>query len=134
VAEDFAARTGSRLDFSVAQDARKNPNVCWHLRDRLFAPGCIEDRHCDPGRPAVRFPVVQEQLSDVEVSVAKTDLKTAQRSLRHANPQVPLDRYARSVTNEMVASLGRFLEKCGMGVERKVLPQSATDRIQNVGA
>ena len=99
--------------FFRRQDARKNPNVCWHLRDRLFAPGCTEDRHCDPGRPAVRFPVVQEQLSDVEVSVAKTDLKTAQGSLRHANPQVLLDRYARSVTNEMVAARGRFLEECG---------------------
>ena len=70
----------------------------------------------------------------MEVSVAKTDLKTAQRSLRHANPQVLLDRYARSVTNEMVAAQGRFLGDCGMSVKRKVLPQSATDRIQNVGA
>jgi hypothetical protein len=56
------------------------------------------------------------------VSVAKTDLKTAQGSLPHANPQVLLDRYARSVTDEMVAAQGRFLEECGMGVERKLLP------------
>ena len=67
-------------------------------------------------------------------SVATTDLKTAQGSLRHANPQVLLDRYARSVTDEMVAAQGRFLEECGMGVERKLLPQPATDRIQNAGA
>jgi len=55
------------------------------------------------------------------VSVAKTDLKTAQGSLRHANPQILLDRYARSVTDGMVAAQGRFLEECGMGVERTLL-------------
>jgi integrase len=76
----------------------------------------------------------RSSLATWMVSVAKTDLKTAQGSLRHANPQVLLDRYARSVTDEMVAAQGRFLEECGMGVERKLLPQLATDRIQNVGA
>jgi hypothetical protein len=40
----------------------------------------------------------------------------------------------RSVTDEMVAAQERFLEECGMGVERKLLPQPATDRIQNAGA
>ena len=29
---------------------------------------------------------------------------------------------------------GRFLEECGMAVERKLLPQTVTDRIQSVGA
>jgi hypothetical protein len=53
-------------------------------------------------------------------------------SLADGNPQVLLDRYGRSVTDEMVAAQGRFLEECGMGVERKLLPQPATDRIQNV--
>jgi hypothetical protein len=55
-------------------------------------------------------------------------------SLADGNPQVLLDRYARSVTDEMVAAQGRFLEECGMGVEQKLLPQPATDRIQNVAA
>jgi integrase len=76
----------------------------------------------------------RSSLATWMVSVAKTDLKTAQGSLRHANPQVLLDRYARAVTDEMVAAQGRFLEACGMGVERKLLPQPATDRMQNVGA
>jgi len=76
----------------------------------------------------------RSSLTTWMVSVAKTDLKIAQGSLRHANPQVLLDRYARSVTDEMVAAQGRFLEECGMGVERKLLPQAATDRMQNVGA
>lgn len=76
----------------------------------------------------------RSSLATWMVSVAKTDLKTAQGSLRHANPQVLLDRYARSVTNEMVAAQGRFLEECGMAVERKLLPQFVTDRIQSVGA
>jgi hypothetical protein len=68
------------------------------------------------------------------VSVAKTDLKTAQGSLRHANPQALLDRYARSVTEEMVAAQGRFLEECGMDVEQRLLFEPAADRIKNVGA
>ena len=55
------------------------------------------------------------------VSVTKGDLETAQGSLRHANPQILLDRYARSVTDGMVAAQGRFLEECGMGVERTLL-------------
>jgi integrase len=76
----------------------------------------------------------RSSLATWMVSVAKTDLKTAQGSLRHANPQVLLDRYARAVTDEMVAAQGRFLEACGMAVERKILPQSATDRIRSVGA
>jgi len=42
--------------------------------------------------------------------------------------------YARSVTNEMVAAHGRFLEEMWDGVERKIPPQSATDRIESVGA
>jgi integrase len=76
----------------------------------------------------------RSRLATWMVSVVNTDLKTAQGSLRHSNPQVLLDRYARSVTDEMVAAQGRFLEECGMGVERKLLPQPATDRIQNAGA
>ena len=69
-----------------------------------------------------------------EVALNHGARETAQGSLRHANPQVLLDRYARSVTDEMVAAQGRFLEECGMGVERKLQPQPATDRIQNAGA
>ena len=61
------------------------------------------------------------------VSVAKTDLKTAQGSLRWKNPQIMLDRYARVVTHEMVAAQGRFLESCGIDVERNLLPSPATD-------
>jgi len=63
----------------------------------------------------------RSSLATWMVSVAKTDLKTAQGSLRHANPQILLDRYARSVTDEMVAAQGRFLEECGMDVERTLL-------------
>jgi integrase len=76
----------------------------------------------------------RSSLATWMVSVAKTDLKTAQGSLRHANPQILLDRYARSVTDEMVAVQGRFLESCGIGVERTLLLPSATDRIESVGA
>ena len=61
-------------------------------------------------------------------------MKTAQGSLRWKNSQIMVDKYAPSVTDEMVAAQGRFLEACGMAVERKILPQSATDRIQSVGA
>jgi integrase len=76
----------------------------------------------------------RSSLATWMVSVAKTNLKTAQGSLRHANPQVLLDRYARAVTDEMVAAQGRFLAECGMGVEQRLLPEPATDRIKNVGA
>jgi integrase len=76
----------------------------------------------------------RSSLATWMISIAKTDMKTAQGSLRWKNPQIMLDKYARSVTDEMVAAQGRFLEACGMAVERKILPQSATDRIQRVGA
>ena len=64
----------------------------------------------------------RSSLATWMVSVAKTDLKIAQGSLRHANPQVLLDRYARSVTDEMVAAQGRFLEECGMGWNASFCP------------
>jgi integrase len=69
----------------------------------------------------------RSSLATWMVSVAKTDLKTAQGSLRHANPQLLLDRYARSVTDEMVAAQGRFLDSCGIRVERNLLPSPASD-------
>jgi hypothetical protein len=81
----------------------------------------------------VYFPFLESEGMK-EVALNHGARETAQGSLRHANPQVLLDRYARSVTDEMVAAQGRFLEECGMGVERKLLPQPATDRIQNAGA
>ena len=69
----------------------------------------------------------RSSLATWMVSVAKTDLKTAQGSLRWKNPQIMLDKYARVVTDEMVAAQGRFLESCGMGVERHLLPSPASD-------
>jgi hypothetical protein len=39
-----------------------------------------------------------------------------------------------SVTEEMVAAQGRFLQECGMGVEQRLLFEPATDRINTVGA
>jgi len=69
----------------------------------------------------------RSSLATWMVSVAKTDLKTAQGSLRWKNPQIMLDRYARVVTEEMVAAQGRFLESCGIGVERNLLPSPASD-------
>jgi integrase len=69
----------------------------------------------------------RSSLTTWMVSVAKTDLKTAQGSLRWKNPQIMLDRYARVVTDEMVAAQGRFLESCGIGVERNLLPSPVTD-------
>lgn len=76
----------------------------------------------------------RSSLATWMVSVAKTDLKTAHGSLRHANPQVLLDRYARAVTDEMVAAQGRFLEECGMGVEHRLVSEPVTGSINNVGA
>jgi integrase len=76
----------------------------------------------------------RSSLATWMISIAKTDLKTAQGSLRWKNPQIMLDRYARSVTVEMIAAQGRFLEECGMDVERRLLSEPATDRIESVGA
>ena len=69
----------------------------------------------------------RSSLATWMVSVAKTDLKTAQGSLRWKNPQIMLDKYARVVTNEMVAAQGLFLESCGIAVERKLLPSPVND-------
>ena len=66
-------------------------------------------------------------LATLMVSVAKTDLKTAQGSLRWKNPQIMLDRYERVVTDEMVAARGRFLENCRIPVERNLLPSHVSD-------
>jgi integrase len=76
----------------------------------------------------------RSSLATWMISIAKTDVKTAQGSLRWTNPQIMLDKYARVVTEEMVAAQGRFLAECGMAVERKLLLKPATDRIQSVGA
>ncbi len=73
------------------------------------------------------LPSFRSSLATWMVSVAKTDLKTAQVSLRWKNPQIMLDRYARVVTDEMVAAQGRFLESCGIGVERNLLPSPGSD-------
>jgi hypothetical protein len=61
-------------------------------------------------------------------------VKTAQGSLRWKNPQIMLDKYARVVTDEMVAAQGPFLEEMWNGVERNLLRQTVTDRMQSVGA
>jgi hypothetical protein len=61
------------------------------------------------------------------VSIDKTDLKTAQGSLRWKNPQIMLDRYAKVVTDEMLAAQGRFLDSCGIAVERNLLPSPVSD-------
>jgi len=97
-------------------------------------PAAIKAGVAIPNRQRFGLHSFRSSLATWMVSVAKTDLKTAQGSLRHANPQILLDRYARSVTDEMVAAQGRFLEEMWNGVERKILPQSATDRIERVGA
>jgi integrase len=69
----------------------------------------------------------RSSLATWMVSVAKSDLKMAQGSLRWKNPQIMLDRYGRVVTDEMVSAQGRFLESCGIPVERNLLPSSASD-------
>jgi integrase len=71
----------------------------------------------------------RSSLATWMISIAKTDVKTVQGSLRWKNPQIMLDKYARVVTDEMVAAQGRFLEEMWNGVERKLLPLSVTDRI-----
>jgi integrase len=69
----------------------------------------------------------RSSLATWMISIAKTDVKTAQGSLRWKNPQIMLDRYARVVTEEMLAAQGRFLESCGIGVEWNLLPSPASD-------
>lgn len=69
----------------------------------------------------------RSSLATWMVSIDKTDLKTAQGSLRWKNPQIMLDRYAKVVTDEMLAAQGRFLKSCGMAVERNLLPPRVSD-------
>jgi hypothetical protein len=89
VAQDVTIRVRWRLDFPVAQDAWNDPNVGWHLRDGLSAPGRSEDRHHDPGRPAVRPALVQEQFSDVDGISGEDRPKDSTRITAACQPASP---------------------------------------------
>jgi integrase len=121
------------LNFSVTQDAQIPMSAGIFVTDYLRPAALKAGVVIADGQPFGPHSF-RSSLAMWLVSVTKTDLKTEQGSLRHANPQILLDRYARSVTDEMVAAQGRFLEECGMGVERTLLLPCATDRIESVGA
>jgi integrase len=42
-----------------------------------------------------------EEMATWMVSIDKTDVKTAQSNMRHANPEIMLSKYAQAVTDEM---------------------------------
>jgi integrase len=65
------------------------------------------------------------------VSIDKTDVKTAQGNMRHANPEVMLSKYAQVVTGEMHDAQVRWFASCGLGVGQSLLAENASsDAIQ----
>ena len=50
------------------------------------------------------------------VSIDKTDVKTAQSNMRHANAEIMLSKYAQAVTGEMHDVQVRWFASCGLGV------------------
>ena len=50
------------------------------------------------------------------VSIDKTDVKTAQGNMRHANPEIMLSKYAQTVTDEMHGVQVRWFASCGLDV------------------
>ena len=57
-------------------------------------------------------------------SIDKTDVKTAQGNMRHANPEIMLSKYAQAATDEMHDVQGWFAS-CGLGVGQNLLPKKA---------
>ena len=55
------------------------------------------------------------------VSIDKTDVKTAQGNMRHANPEIMLSKYAQAVTDEMHDVQVRWFASCGLGVGQNLL-------------
>ncbi len=59
------------------------------------------------------------------VSIDKTDVKTAQSNMRHANPEIMLSKYAQAVTDEMHDVQVRWFASCGLGVGQNLLVEKA---------
>jgi integrase len=59
------------------------------------------------------------------VSIDKTDVKTAQGNMRHANPEIMLSKYAQVVTGEMHDVQVRWFASCGLGVGQNLLTEKA---------
>jgi integrase len=65
------------------------------------------------------------------VSIDKTDVKTAQGNMRHANPELMLSKYAQAVTDEMHDVQVRWFASCGLGVGQNLLSENSVgDAIQ----
>jgi hypothetical protein len=65
------------------------------------------------------------------LSIDKTDVKTAQGNMRHANPEMMLSKYAQVVTDEMQHVQVRWFESCGLGVGQNLSANDAgSDAIQ----
>lgn len=78
-------------------------------------------------KPGQRFGLhsFRSTLATWLVSVDKSDPKTVQGSLRHANIETTLGDYAQVVTDEMIAAQGRWLQSCGLGVGQNLLAENA---------
>ena len=59
------------------------------------------------------------------VSIDKTDVKTAQSNMRHANPEIMLSKYTQVVTPEMQGVQVRWFESCGLGEGQNLLAENA---------
>jgi hypothetical protein len=59
------------------------------------------------------------------VSIDKTDVKTAQGNMRHANPELMLIKYAQAVTDEMHDVQVRWFASCGLGVGQNLLAENS---------
>ena len=58
------------------------------------------------------------------VSIDKTDVKTAQGNMRHANPEIMLSKYAQAVTDEMHDVQVRWFASCGLSVGQNLLAEN----------
>jgi hypothetical protein len=96
------------LDFSVAEDARENPLVVWHIRHGLSAPCRDQSWRRHTRWSAIRSAFVQEQLGNMDGQHCQDRPENCARQLDWKNPQIMLDRYAPVVTDEMVAAQGVF--------------------------
>ena len=59
------------------------------------------------------------------VSIGKTDVKTAQSNMQHANPEIMLNKHAQAITEEMHDVQVRWFASCGLGVGQNLLPEKA---------
>ncbi|MGA7399373.1 MAG: tyrosine-type recombinase/integrase [Candidatus Sulfotelmatobacter sp.] len=102
--EETASAKATDWVFASAKTHVRTPRVGNMLCVDYLRPTAIEARvELDKGQ-RFGFHSLRHSLSSFLVTKKKTDVKTAQRSMRHAKSSTMLNRYAQTDMDELIAS------------------------------